>query len=193
MAAKAGYDIITGGGPGVMAAGNEGAGPGRGFGLNIRLPFEQAANRFIDKEKGLIHYKYFFTRKLFLVKEATAFVLLPGGFGTFDESFEVLTLMQTGKTSIIPVVFLEPQGFGFWEPLDAFMESHLEKGGFIAAVDRKLYRIMNTPEAAIEHINAFYKHHNTNLGGTKIDRDGDLRSFQCLFETRHALRSLCDA
>ena len=121
-AVKRNYMIITGGGPGIMAAGNEGA-EKYGFGLNIRLPVEQSANQFIDAEKLLINYKYFFTRKLFLVKEAAAFAFFPGGFGTFDEAFEVLTLLQTGKSNMIPVVFLETKGFGYWEP--AFLISRI--------------------------------------------------------------------
>ncbi len=134
-AVKRNYMIITGGGPGIMAAGNEGA-EKYGFGLNIRLPVEQSANQFIDAEKLLINYKYFFTRKLFLVKEAAAFAFFPGGFGTFDEAFEVLTLLQTGKSNMIPVVFLETKGFGYWEPLVKFLVGVMLKKGFISKVTK---------------------------------------------------------
>lgn len=154
-AVKRNYLIITGGGPGIMAAGNEGA-EVKGFGLNIRLPVEQSANPFIDADKMLIHYKYFFTRKLFLVKEASAFAFFPGGFGTFDEAFEVLTLLQTGKSSLFPVVMVEPEGFGYWTKLTQFMEEVLMKQGFISPDDDNLYFIANTPKAALDHIEQFY-------------------------------------
>jgi uncharacterized protein (TIGR00730 family) len=155
-AVKRNYMIITGGGPGIMAAGNEGA-EKAGFGLNIRLPVEQTANPFIDQKNMLIHYKYFFTRKLFLVKEASAFVFFPGGFGTFDEAFEALTLLQTGKSNIVPVVFFEPKGFGFWEAFHKFVKNDVAARGFISASDESLYRVMNDPEEALDHIDGFYR------------------------------------
>ena len=154
-AVQANYMIITGGGPGIMAAGNEGAGE-KGFGLNIRLPFEQSANPFISTEKRLINYKYFFTRKLFLVKEASAFAFFPGGFGTFDEAFEVLTLLQTGKSNLIPVTLMEPKGFGFWAAFVKFIETEVIPRGFISPQDLSLFRICNTADEAIAHFNHFY-------------------------------------
>lgn len=159
-AVKRNYMIITGGGPGIMAAGNEGA-EKYGFGLNIRLPVEQSANQFIDAEKLLINYKYFFTRKLFLVKEAAAFAFFPGGFGTFDEAFEVLTLLQTGKTNMIPVVFIEPKGFGFWEPLVKFMEGVMLKKGFISKEDKALYKVFHSEEKALDYIAHFYRNYHS--------------------------------
>lgn len=155
-AVKRKYMIITGGGPGIMAAGNEGA-EKVGFGLNIRLPVEQSPNPFIDPKAMLIHYKYFFTRKLFLVKEACAFAFFPGGFGTFDEAFEVLTLLQTGKTNMIPIVLVQPEGFGFWDAYMRFVDEALLKKGFIAPQDLGLYRIFTDPGEAIEHISHFYR------------------------------------
>jgi len=160
-AVKRKYMIITGGGPGIMAAGNEGAEIKGGFGLNIRLPMEQSANPFIDSERMLIHYKYFFTRKLFLVKEASAFAFFPGGFGTFDEAFEVLTLMQTGKSSLIPVVMVEPKGFGFWSKWKEFMEGPVLSHGFISAADRSLYHIYNSIPEALDHIDRFYHNYHS--------------------------------
>jgi uncharacterized protein (TIGR00730 family) len=160
-AVKRKYMVITGGGPGIMAAGNEGAEAKGGFGLNIRLPMEQSANPFIDPERGLIHYKYFFTRKLFLVKEASAFCFFPGGFGTFDEACEVLTLVQTGKTSMIPIVMVEPEGFGFWTGWLEFMEKTVLKLGFISATDKALYRLFHTPAEALDHIDFFYKNYHS--------------------------------
>lgn len=156
-AVKRNYMIITGGGPGIMQAGNEGAESKGGFGLNIRLPFEQTANPFIDQKNRLIHYKYFFTRKLFLVKEACAFAFFPGGFGTFDEAFEVLTLLQTGKTTIIPIVLVEPKGFGFWTSFVKFVDETVLKKGFISPTDKNLYHIVHSAAEGIDHIEKFYR------------------------------------
>lgn len=168
-ASDRGFGIITGGGPGVMAAANEGAKRDTSFGLNIRLPFEQSANSYVDKKKGLIHYKYFFTRKLFLIKEASAFVLFPGGYGTFDETFELLTLLQTGKTPLIPAVFLEPRGFKFWEGVVNFLEKEVMKRGFISPQDRHLYAIAHTPAEAMDHIQSFYRvYHSMRLVGDTL-------------------------
>lgn len=167
-AVKRNFLIITGGGPGIMAAGNEGA-EKRSFGLNIRLPVEQSANKFIDAEKMLVHYKYFFTRKLFLVKEASAFAFFPGGFGTFDEAFEVLTLLQTGKSNLFPVVMMEPEGFGYWTKLVKFMDEVLLKKGFVSGSDKHLYRIFHTPREALDHIELFYKnYHSMRFVGDKL-------------------------
>jgi uncharacterized protein (TIGR00730 family) len=167
-AARRDYMIITGGGPGIMAAGNEGA-ANAGFGLNIRLPFEQAPNPFIDQKNMLIHYKYFFTRKLFLVKEASAFAFFPGGFGTFDEAFEVLTLLQTGKTSLIPVVFLEPRGYGFWDAFWKFVDNQVMKRGFISPNDKHLFEVLNSPKTALDHIDLFYRvYHSMRFVGDKL-------------------------
>lgn len=156
QAASRNWMIITGGGPGIMAAGNEGAEEKSGFGLNIRLPFEQEHNPFVDDENMLIHYKYFFTRKLFLVKEATAFAFFPGGFGTFDEAFEVLTLLQTGKSNLIPVVMVEPKGGGFWKAFTDFMYGAVLSHGFISEADKSLYRVYDNAKDALDHIEHFY-------------------------------------
>ncbi|MFA4989025.1 MAG: LOG family protein, partial [Candidatus Omnitrophota bacterium] len=109
-----GYMIVTGGGPGVMEAGNRGAEPGREFALNIRLPFEQKPNPYIDEKDKIINFKYFFTRKLTFVKETDATALFPGGFGTLDEGFEMITLMQTGKSRPRPIILMEPEGSNYW-------------------------------------------------------------------------------
>lgn len=159
-AVKRKFMIITGGGPGIMAAGNEGAQKG-GFGLNIRLPVEQTPNPFIDNEKMLIHYKYFFTRKLFLVKEACAFAFFPGGFGTFDEAFEVLTLLQTGKSTLFPVVLLEPKGFGFWTNFCKFLENDVLKRGYVSESDEALYRVFHSGAEALDHIQLFYRNYHS--------------------------------
>jgi uncharacterized protein (TIGR00730 family) len=147
-----------------MAAGNEGAAGDKGFGLNIRLPFEQNPNPFIESSERLIHYKYFFTRKLFLVKEASAFVFFPGGFGTFDEAFEVLTLVQTGKSTLIPIALLEPKDFGFWQEFNEFIDRSLSKRNFINPTDRDLIRVFHSPKLALEHIEHFYhNYHSTRF------------------------------
>ncbi len=161
VAAQKKYMIITGGGPGVMAAGNEGVGAEGGFGLNIRLPFEQLPNPFINPKNRLIHYKYFFTRKLFLIKEAAAFVLFPGGFGTFDEAFELLTLLQTGKTNLIPMVLLEPEGFGFWQAFEKWVDKEMIQRNFISPSDLNFFKVFYQPQQAMEHIERFYRNYHS--------------------------------
>ena len=132
---KAGWMVVTGAGGGVMGAAQEGAGRGASFGLNIRLPFEQEVNPWIAEDPKLINFKYFFTRKLFFVKEASAVCLCPGGFGTFDEAFEVLTLVQTGKTSIIPIVLLDVPGGEYWLHWEQFIRVQLLAQGLISPED----------------------------------------------------------
>ena len=116
--AAAGWMIITGAGPGIMQAGHEGAGPENSFGANIRLPWEQTANPIIQKDKKLITFKYFFTRKLTFLRNSDAIVLFAGGFGTLDEGFEALTLMQTGKSRLMPLIMLDPPGTDYWHTWD---------------------------------------------------------------------------
>jgi len=124
-----GYMTITGAGPGIMAAGNEGAGPGESFGLNISLPFEASANEYIEGDEKLIDFNYFFTRKLSFVKEAHAAVACPGGVGTMDEIFEAMTLIQTGKATIYPLVLLNAPGSDYWSQWDTFLKEALLGGG----------------------------------------------------------------
>src|SRR5262245_34853199 len=132
----AGWMVVTGAGAGIMGAAQEGAGGEQSFGLNIRLPFEQEANPWIASDLKLITFKYFFTRKLFLLKEAHAFALFPGGFGTMDETFEALTLMQTGKSTIVPIVLVEAGPEPYWRLWDAWLRSTLVEHGYIAEEDR---------------------------------------------------------
>lgn len=151
----AGFGIITGGGPGIMEAANKGASLQRGVsvGLNIDLPFEQSHNAYIDDDKNLSH-RYFFVRKVMFVKYAQGFVVLPGGFGTLDEAFEVLTLMQTKKISPVPVVLV---GSAFWSGLKQWMvEVMLEKENNISLEDLDLLPIMDDPDDVVNYINAFY-------------------------------------
>ncbi len=153
---EAGWMVITGAGSGVMGGAQAGAGREQSFGLNIRLPFEQEANPWIAEDPKLITFKYFFTRKLFLLKESAAACFLPGGFGTFDEVFEVLTLIQTGKTSMIPVLLLDIPGRGYWKAWDAYVREEMVGRGFIAPEDVHLYRVTETVEDAGREILDFY-------------------------------------
>jgi uncharacterized protein (TIGR00730 family) len=150
------YMVITGGGDGIMGAAQKGAGREHSFGLNIRLPFEQHANITIEGDSKLVNFNYFFTRKLNFVKETHAFALFPGGFGTMDEGFEVLTLMQTGKARIIPVVMLDRPGGLYWQTWFQFVQEHLLKFGYVSAEDFCLFKIVPTVNDAVSEILRFY-------------------------------------
>src|SRR5438552_3371094 len=152
-----GWMVVTGAGPGIMGAAQEGAGGERSFGLNIRLPFEQEANPWIASDPKLITFKYFFTRKLFLVKEAHAVALFPGGFGTMDETFELLTLLQTGKTTIVPIVLVEGGAQPYWRVWDAFVRGTLVEQGLIQRNDLAFYRIVDSIEEAVAELTGFYR------------------------------------
>jgi uncharacterized protein (TIGR00730 family) len=156
-----GWMVITGAGPGIMAAGHEGAGAERSFGVGIKLPVEQSANGFIAGDPKLIDFKYFFTRKIMFMKESDAFVLLPGGFGTLDEAFELLTLMQTGKTAIRPVVLLEPPGGSYWQDWTDFVEHGLIDRGLCSPDDRALYQRVHDIDAAVHLIAGFYANYDS--------------------------------
>jgi len=163
------YMVITGGGDGIMDAAQRGAGRERSFGLNIRLPFEQHANQIIEGDRKLINFNYFFTRKLNFVKQTHAFALFPGGFGTMDEAFEVLTLMQTGKARIIPVVLLDRPGGIYWETWMKFLTEHLFKFGFIGPEDFYLFKIVHNVSEAVEEILQFYKiYHSARWVGDQL-------------------------
>lgn len=151
------FMVITGGGDGIMGAAQRGAGREHSFGLNIRLPFEQRANIVIDGDPKLINFNYFFTRKLNFVKETHAFAAFPGGFGTMDETFEVLTLMQTGKARVIPVVLLDAPGGDYWQTWLSFLIEHLQKFGFISPPDFSFFKIMPGVDEAVAEILQFYK------------------------------------
>ncbi|MDQ3646372.1 MAG: TIGR00730 family Rossman fold protein [Actinomycetota bacterium] len=156
LIAEHGWMVITGAGPGIMEAGHEGAGGDRSFGVNIRLPFEAKANPVIADDAKLINFKYFFTRKLTFIKEADAFVLLPGGFGTLDEAFELLTLVQTGKAALHPIVLLDRPGGTYWQRFDSYVREELLARGFVSPADLALYRLVEDPEAAVREIDDFY-------------------------------------
>jgi hypothetical protein len=151
------FMIITGGGDGIMGAAQQGAGAEKSFGLNIRLPFEQSANPVIQGDPKLINFNYFFARKLSFVKETSAFVLFPGGFGTLDEGFEVLTLLQTGKTSIVPIILMDrPNGF-YWETWRRFLDNDILELGLISRSDFHLFTITHDIDRAVKEIKHFYK------------------------------------
>jgi hypothetical protein len=152
-----GYMIVTGGGPGVMEAGNKGALMGKDFALNIRLPFEQKPNPYIDEKERMINFKYFFTRKLIFVKETDATALFPGGFGTLDEGFEMLTLMQTGKSKPRPIVLMEPKGSSYWADWKRFINNHLLKHGYIKKDDFSLFHLARSVSEAVSYIENFYR------------------------------------
>ncbi len=151
-----GYMTITGAGPGIMAAGNEGATREHSFGLNISLPFEAAANEFIAGDPKLIDYNYFFTRKLAFVSEADAAVGMPGGVGTMDEMFEALTLIQTGKSILYPIVCLDAKGGTYWKAWNQFVEEHLFRLGMISESDFSLFKVTDDIDEALEEITRFY-------------------------------------
>ncbi|MBF0522500.1 MAG: TIGR00730 family Rossman fold protein [Candidatus Omnitrophica bacterium] len=152
-----GYMIVTGGGPGVMEAGNKGATKGKEFALNIRLPFEQKANPYIDEKGKIINFKYFFTRKLIFIKETDATTLFPGGFGTNDEGFEAITLIQTGKSKPRPVLLMEPKGSTYWAEWMHFVENQLVRNGYINKADLSIFRIIRNVDDAVKEIENFYK------------------------------------
>lgn len=161
LLAAQGWSTVTGAGPGIMAAGLEGAGLDHSFGINIRLPFEQAANQFIDSDPKLVSMKYFFTRKLLLIKESWGYVVLPGGFGTLDEAFELLTLLQTGKAEPAPVVLLElPEG-SYWRGWQRFVDEEVSARGLINPVDHSLYHIADSVEEAAAEIVGFYRNYHS--------------------------------
>jgi uncharacterized protein (TIGR00730 family) len=161
--------IITGAGPGIMAAGIEGAGAPNSFGVNILLPFEQSAHETIAGDPKLINFRYFFTRKLTFVKESHAFCLCPGGFGTMDEAFEALTLMQTGKAYLAPVVLLDEPNGNYWERWYHFIEEELLADGYISPRDLKLVSIAHDAEAAVDEVCRFYAtYHSMRWVGSRL-------------------------
>jgi uncharacterized protein (TIGR00730 family) len=163
------YMVITGGGDGIMGAAQRGAGRERSFGLNIRLPFEQQPNEIIQGDSKLINFNYFFDRKLHFVKESHAFALFPGGFGTMDETFEILTLMQTGKARIIPVVMLDRPGGDYWQTWMKFLTEYLFKLGLVCEDDFSFFKIARDIDDAVAEILNFYKvYHSARWVGEQL-------------------------
>ena len=159
--AQAGWMVITGAGPGIMQAAMEGAGREHSIGVSIRLPFEQAANPIIAGDEKYVSMKYFFTRKLMLIKESGGFICLPGGFGTLDETFELLTLTQTGKGMPVPIVFLDVPGDQYWESVHDVIEGLLVERGLVAPADTKLYLVTDDCHRAVDEILRFYSNYHS--------------------------------
>lgn len=158
---EAGFMVVTGAGPGIMEAANRGAGREASFGVNIQLPFEQQANSYIHGDAKLASFKYFFTRKLVFVKETDGVILFPGGFGTMDECFEALTLIQTGKSVPAPIVMVEPPGSNYWANWDRLVKEGLLAQGLISGDDLKLYRIVRDVRSAVDLISHFYGNYHS--------------------------------
>ena len=165
--AASGFEVITGAGEGVMEAANRGAGEDKSYGLNIQLPFEFTPNRYIDPKSKLAVFRYFFTRKHFLMRESNALVAMPGGVGTLDELFEALTLIQTAKTVPIPVVLLAPAGDDYWQRWKNYMVKSVEERGMVSPADAQIYDQVDSVEAAVGIICRFYRifHSCHFLGG----------------------------
>jgi uncharacterized protein (TIGR00730 family) len=163
----AGFMVITGAGPGIMQAGHEGAGPENSFGVNIRLPWEQSANPVIAEDKKLITFKYFFTRKLIFIRHSDAIALFPGGFGTMDEGYEAITLMQTGKSQLMPLVLVDRPGGTYWKTWDKHVREHLLRDKLISPDDLNLYQITDNADEAVKIISRFYR----NFHSTRFVKD----------------------
>lgn len=160
--AKHGWNCITGAADGIMKAGLMGSEPESSFGLSIRLPFEIPTNSFIEGDPKLIHFRYFFTRKLIFMSHSEAIAVFPGGFGTMDELFEMLTLIQTGKGNMIPIVLLEGPGGVYWHHWENYVEKNLLDNGWVSPEDRQLYYIAPTIEDGVEHILQFYRRYHSS-------------------------------
>jgi uncharacterized protein (TIGR00730 family) len=173
---QAGFMVITGAGPGIMQAGHEGAGPENSFGANIRLPWEQSANPIIREDKKLVTFKYFFTRKLIFIRHSDAIALFPGGFGTMDEGYEALTLMQTGKSQLMPLVLVDRPGGTFWKTWDKHVREHLLRDELISPDDLHLYHITDNTDEAVKVITRFYR----NFQSTRFVKD------QFIIRLKHA-------
>jgi len=158
---EAGYMVITGGGPGIMQAVNEGAGKDFSFGINIRLPFEQKSNPVVDGSSKSITYKYFFNRKVAFIKEAHAVALFPGGFGTLDEAMETLTLLQTGKRDPMPLILIDVPDSSYWSQWLEFLKEELLERGYIHAADFNLFERVNSVSKVVERINRFYSRYHS--------------------------------
>jgi uncharacterized protein (TIGR00730 family) len=176
--AEAGFMVITGAASGIMEAGHVGAGLAQSIGVNILLPFEQEANPIIRGDLKLMHLRYFFTRKLLFIKEADAVALFPGGFGTLDEGFEALTLVQTGKSQMMPIVFVDEPGGDYWKHFEAFAREILLKRRLISPADMHLFKVTDSVEEAIEEVRGFYRVYHS----MRYVRGGDL-----VFRVQHTL------
>jgi uncharacterized protein (TIGR00730 family) len=166
---EAGWMTITGAGDGIMAAAQEGAGREHSFGVNIRLPFEQQANPVISGDPKLINFRYFFTRKVMFVKESHAVALFPGGYGTHDEGFEALTLIQTGKCQVMPIVCVDAPGGSYWKDWQVWIERRLLGAGLIGPDDLRLFLVNDDVEEAVREVTGFYaNYHSSRFLGERL-------------------------
>lgn len=166
---QGGYMVITGGGPGIMQAVNEGAGPENSFGVNIRLPFEQQMNPVLANNPRAVTYKYFFNRKVAFLKESDAVALFPGGFGTLDEAMETLTLVQTGKRAPLPLLLIDEPGGTYWTCYIAFLKEELLSNGYINKMDLDLFERTDSLDEAVQQIRLFYtRYHSLRYVGEKL-------------------------
>ena len=159
--AEQGFMVITGAGPGIMQAGHEGAGREHSFGVNIRLPFVQKANRFIQDDPKLMTFHFFFTRKLMFVKAADAFIFFPGGYGTQDELIEVLTLAQTGKSQLVPIILMDLPDNSYWGPWEKFVRHAMLSRGYISEEELSLFKVIDDVDAAVGEIKNFYRNYHS--------------------------------
>jgi uncharacterized protein (TIGR00730 family) len=191
--ADQGWMVVTGAGPGIMEAGMEGAGRERSIGVSIRLPFESSANSIIAGDEKYVSMRYFFTRKLMLVKESQAFLCLPGGFGTLDETFELLTLTQTGKGVPVPIVLLDLPGDRFWHSIDDLIRNQLLVRGLVAPEDLALYRVCDSISDATSEIQDFYRNYHSirYIGKHLIMRLNDEPSAQLVDSLNSKFGHLC--
>lgn len=167
--AEAGWMVITGAGPGIMAAAAEGAGRDQSIGISIRLPFEEAPSDVIAGDDKVVAMKYFFTRKLMLIKESSAFVCLPGGFGTQDETFELFTLLQTGKASPAPVVLLDVPGGSYWTRWHEYIDAELVAAGLVSPQDHELFLITDDVDEAVTEVQRFWRsYHSIRWAGDRL-------------------------
>ena len=185
--AAADWMVITGAGPGIMEAGIEGAGAANSFGVSIRLPFEAATTQFLADDPKLVNFRYFFTRKVTFVKEAHAFVLLPGGFGTLDEAFELLTLVQTGKSVPAPIVLLDVPGGTYWRTWLEFMNRELRDRRYISPDDADLFTITDDVRVALDEVTGFYRNYHSLrfVDGALVLRMQHAPSDAALLELNH--------
>jgi len=167
--AQHGWMVITGAGGGIMQAAQGGAGRDASFGVNIRLPFEQAANEVIAGDAKLVNFRYFFTRKVSFVRHSHAIALFPGGFGTHDEGFEALTLIQTGKSEMLPVVFVDAPGGDYWRDWAKYVNDHLLGRKLISPNDVALFRVTDSVEEAVAEVTRFYRnYHSSRYVGERL-------------------------
>src|SRR5262245_34139543 len=159
--ADAGLMVITGAGPGIMQAGHEGAGREKSFGVNIRLPSAQLANPVIRNDPKLMNFHFFFSRKLIFVKESDAVVIFPGGFGTHDELFESITLAQTGKSQLVPIILMDLPDGTYWSRWQQFVRDDMVSRGYINEQEMSLFKILTSAEAAVKEITGFYRNYHS--------------------------------